>query len=324
MADMYPDNKIVTLMDKDVLWPGLDPKTGKFTNGRVENGVAIPPSYIPAETVNLILDNFAELVKSLGGKPNNHGTRQAADAVSRFTAGVTSRMNAMEAACAEAISRFTAGVTSRMNAMEAACAEAISRFTTGVTSRMNAMETACGYRVFASTAATDTIRILFKAAEGAYFANISIATNDPRVFLKFTVTFNLRYSRHTPAISDLSIRYDSQIAIPGYDPLPDVSVDMWTNGSVVLSLKLPSGAITNTRSGLTTRLPALTATLWHGTVDGAVSKIGDPPVGQRNLEVIWFGKDLLYYGYGFGDEQSVFIGDLSFDWDDFVFAMEEI
>jgi hypothetical protein len=271
---MYPDTKTVTVMDKKVLWPGLDPKTGKFTNGGFENGLMIPPSFIPAETVNLILDNLSELVKSLGAVPNNHDTHQFADAVGRFTGNLTHKMNAMEAAC--------------------------------------------GYRVSAKTPATDTVRIFLKASEGSYFVTISIATSDPRVFLKLTATFNLQFCYgYTPIITGLSVWDESRIAIPGYAPSPEVAVEMWSDSIIVLTLKLPSGTTTIPRAGLTVELPTLTATFWHGTVDGAVSKENNPPVGQRNLEVLWFG-GTLPYGYGMGGGPAVqFIGDLSFNINNF-------
>jgi hypothetical protein len=311
---MYPDNKTVTIFDKEVFWPGLDPETGKFTNGAVKNGAVIPPSFIPAETINLLLDNFSELIKSLGREPDNHGTHQAADAVSRFTAGVTRRLNDMEAACTEAINSFTAGMTRRVNDVEAACTEAIDSFTAGVTRKLKDMEAACGYRVSAATAATDTIRIFFRAVEGSYLVNVNIATSDPRIFLKMGVTFN-----YATAITNLLVRDDSRIAISNYASYPEVRVETWMDSVIVLTLKLPSGSISVPRAGLVTALPALTSTFWYGTVDGTVSKKDDYPVGLRNLEVTWFGDDLPYwFGNGYGGSQTAFIGDLAFDLNDFV------
>jgi hypothetical protein len=274
MAGMYPDTKTLSLMDKVILWPGLDPKTGKFTNGGFENGQTVPPSFIPAETLNLILDNLAELVKTLGAVPNNYDSRQLADGIGSFTGNLTRRMNAMEAAC--------------------------------------------GYRVSAKTSRTDTVRIFFKAREGSYLANIVLATDDPRIFLKLSLTFNLQYScGYTPALTGLSVRDDSRIDIPGYPSSPEVRLELWSDTIIALILKLPSGTTTIPRAGLTVQLPALTAAFWHGTVDGEVSNEGDTPVGQRNLEVIWFGNEPPY-GYGSSGGQSAFIGDLSFNPNDFI------
>ena len=75
MAGMYPDNQIISLFGEEITWPGVDPKTGKFTNGDFSNPLK-KPSFIPAETINLILDNLTSLITGLGGSPNNTGTDQ--------------------------------------------------------------------------------------------------------------------------------------------------------------------------------------------------------------------------------------------------------
>lgn len=79
--DMYPDNQELTLNGEKVMWPGVD-ASGKFTNGDF-NDPLVPPSFIPAETINLILDNLAELIKRSGGTPNNTSITQLADAIDR-------------------------------------------------------------------------------------------------------------------------------------------------------------------------------------------------------------------------------------------------
>lgn len=79
--DMYPDNQELTLNGEKVMWPGVD-ASGKFTNGNF-NDPLVPPSFIPAETINLILDNLAGLVKRSGGTPNNTSLTQLADAIDR-------------------------------------------------------------------------------------------------------------------------------------------------------------------------------------------------------------------------------------------------
>jgi hypothetical protein len=273
MAGMYPDSQTLRVMDKKVLWPGLDPISGKFTNGGCENGRAVPPSFIPAETLNLILDNLAELVKTRGAVPNNYDTRQLADGIGRFTGNLTCGMSAVEAAR--------------------------------------------GFRVSAKPPAADTARVFLKAREGSYLAKIAIAADDPRIFLKLSLSFNLRYLYgYTPALAGLSVRDECSIDIPGYPSSPEVSVEMLSGSIIALALKLPSGTTAVPRTGLTLELPALTASFWHGTVDGEVSTDGDPPVGRRNLEVIWFGSDPPY-GCGMSGGQPAFIGDLSFDPDDF-------
>lgn len=79
--DMYPDNQELTLNGEKVMWPGVD-ASGKFTNGAF-NDPLVPPSFIPAETINLILDNLAGLIKRSGGTPNNTSLTQLADAIDR-------------------------------------------------------------------------------------------------------------------------------------------------------------------------------------------------------------------------------------------------
>jgi len=79
MSGMYPDNRDIEIFGEQVRWPGLG-ADGKFTNGDFSDPL-VKPSFIPAETVNLILDNLAELIASLGGKPNNSDTGQLKDAI---------------------------------------------------------------------------------------------------------------------------------------------------------------------------------------------------------------------------------------------------
>ena len=79
--DMYPDNQELTLNGEKVMWPGVD-ASGKFTNGAFDNPL-VPPSFIPAETINLILDNLAGLVKRSGIKPDNISSTQLAQALDK-------------------------------------------------------------------------------------------------------------------------------------------------------------------------------------------------------------------------------------------------
>lgn len=69
MAGLYPENQELSIFGEQVPWPGVDSK-GKFTNGSFTNPLE-KPSFIPAETINLILDNLGELIKKLGETPNN-------------------------------------------------------------------------------------------------------------------------------------------------------------------------------------------------------------------------------------------------------------
>jgi hypothetical protein len=79
MAGMYPDNESVEIFGKTVSWPGVG-EDGKFTNGSFSDP-EVRPSFIPAETVNLILDNLTELLTALGKTPDNTGTSQLKEAL---------------------------------------------------------------------------------------------------------------------------------------------------------------------------------------------------------------------------------------------------
>lgn len=83
MAGMYPDNQELTIFGEKVEWPGVD-KTGKFTNGSFSDPLE-KPSFIPAETINLILDNLTALIEKLGGTPDNTSIDQLAKL---FTSGI--------------------------------------------------------------------------------------------------------------------------------------------------------------------------------------------------------------------------------------------
>ena len=77
MGEMYPNNQDINMFGENVSWPGVDSDTGKFTNGSFSDPLK-KPSFIPAETINLILDNLAELIKLMGGTPNNSAAGQLA------------------------------------------------------------------------------------------------------------------------------------------------------------------------------------------------------------------------------------------------------
>jgi len=76
MAGMYPDNEDLTIFGEKVQWPGVD-ASGKFTNGSFTDPLE-RPSFIPAGTINLILDNLSTLITKLGGTPNNTAVDQLA------------------------------------------------------------------------------------------------------------------------------------------------------------------------------------------------------------------------------------------------------
>ena len=80
MAGMYPDNRTENMFGEDVTWPGVDAATGKFTNGDFADPLK-RPSFIPAETVNLVLDNLESLARSLGVEPDSFSPDQLSRAV---------------------------------------------------------------------------------------------------------------------------------------------------------------------------------------------------------------------------------------------------
>ena len=77
MEGMYTENEEITIFGEKVQWPGVD-KSGKFTNGSFSDPHE-PPSFIPANTINLILDNLSGLITKLGGKPDNSSVTQLAE-----------------------------------------------------------------------------------------------------------------------------------------------------------------------------------------------------------------------------------------------------
>ena len=85
MAGMYPDNQELDIFGEKVQWPGVD-SSGKFSNGSFQNPLE-KPSFIPAETINLILDNLSELIKKLGGTPDNTSIDQLAKLINMASQG---------------------------------------------------------------------------------------------------------------------------------------------------------------------------------------------------------------------------------------------
>jgi hypothetical protein len=89
MAGMYPDDQTLSLFGEEVSWPGLDPDTGKFTDGSFTDPL-VKPSFIPAGTLNLVLDNLANLIAAIGGSPNNTSGDQLKTAFLSFIASHSS------------------------------------------------------------------------------------------------------------------------------------------------------------------------------------------------------------------------------------------
>jgi len=82
MPGMYPDDRMVEIFGEQIMYPGLDQNTHKFTDGDFNNPL-VKPSHIPAETFNLLLDNMASLIGAMGLEPNNTDPEQLKKAMQR-------------------------------------------------------------------------------------------------------------------------------------------------------------------------------------------------------------------------------------------------
>ena len=80
---MYPNEQVIEVFGEQVKWPGFGPD-GKFTNGSFTDP-AIKPSFIPAETLNLLLDNMQRVIEEAGLEPNNIEQDQLARATKAFS-----------------------------------------------------------------------------------------------------------------------------------------------------------------------------------------------------------------------------------------------
>jgi hypothetical protein len=78
MAGMYPDDQTLQIFGETVKFPRL--KNGKFTNGDFTNPL-VKPSFIPAESINLILDNLENLIAASGLEPDNTSVEQLKEAI---------------------------------------------------------------------------------------------------------------------------------------------------------------------------------------------------------------------------------------------------
>ena len=90
ITGMYPDNEELTIFGEKVQWPGVG-ASGKFTNGSFTDPLE-RPSFIPAGTINLILDNLSTLITKLGGAPNNTAIDQLAGCFTNAPTANTSIM----------------------------------------------------------------------------------------------------------------------------------------------------------------------------------------------------------------------------------------
>ena len=75
---LYPTEEEITMFGEKLKFPGL--KDGKFTNGSFTDPKQLA-SFIPAETLNLVLDNLEEFIRAVGLEPNNTNINQLAEAL---------------------------------------------------------------------------------------------------------------------------------------------------------------------------------------------------------------------------------------------------
>ena len=79
MSGMYPQNQVLEIFGEQMQWPGVGPD-GKFNNGSFTDPL-IKPSFIPAATLNLIIDNIQSVIEAAGLDPNNIEPDQLARAL---------------------------------------------------------------------------------------------------------------------------------------------------------------------------------------------------------------------------------------------------
>lgn len=75
---LYPKDEEIIMFGEKLKFPGL--KDGKFTNGSFIDPKQLA-SFIPAETINLILDNLEEFIKSVGLETNSESATQLKEAL---------------------------------------------------------------------------------------------------------------------------------------------------------------------------------------------------------------------------------------------------
>ncbi|WP_288550116.1 hypothetical protein [uncultured Brachyspira sp.] len=79
---LYPKDQEITIFGEKLKYPNMG-ENGKFTNGSFSDP-KIKPSFIPAETINLILDNLENVIKEAGIETNNQDTNQLINAVRKL------------------------------------------------------------------------------------------------------------------------------------------------------------------------------------------------------------------------------------------------
>ena len=82
MSGLYPVDQDINIFGEIIKFPSMG-SDGKFTNGDFTDPKK-PASFIPAETMNLIIDNLNNLIKYCGLEPNNTSETQLKEAIDKL------------------------------------------------------------------------------------------------------------------------------------------------------------------------------------------------------------------------------------------------
>lgn len=126
---LYPQDQEINMFGEILKYPNMG-EDGKFTNGSFSDP-KIKPSFIPAETINLILDNLENVMKEANIETNTENTNQLKDAVKKI---INNSQNNLEAKINKEITDRTQADTTLQNNINTEKA----RITKEITDRTNA------------------------------------------------------------------------------------------------------------------------------------------------------------------------------------------
>ena len=107
---LYPQDQEINMFGEILKYPNMG-EDGKFTNGSFSDP-KIKPSFIPAETINLILDNLENVMKEANIETNTENTNQLKDAVKKI---INNSQNNLEAKINKEITDRTQADTTLQN-----------------------------------------------------------------------------------------------------------------------------------------------------------------------------------------------------------------
>ena len=126
---LYPQDQEINMFGEKLKYPNMG-EDGKFTNGSFSDPKK-KPSFIPAETINLILDNLENVMKEANIETNTENTNQLKDAVKKI---INNSQNNLEAKINKEITDRTQADTTLQNNINTEKA----RITKEITDRTNA------------------------------------------------------------------------------------------------------------------------------------------------------------------------------------------